>query len=81
MKALSKLAKGAMSPKLEKLFKAHLAETKGQVTRLKQVFAQLGEKPTGQHCNGIQGVIEEGNEALKRTKKAHRLTQGLDLLA
>lgn len=34
-----------------------------QVERLKKVFAELGEKPTGQHCNGMEGVIEEGKDA------------------
>lgn len=55
VKALPKLAKGSKNPKLKSIFTAHLAETKGQVERLKKVFAELGEKPTGQHCNGMEG--------------------------
>lgn len=69
VKALPKLAKGANSPKLKQLFTAHLAETKAQVERLKQVFAALGEKPTGQHCNGMEGVIEEGKDALEKDEE------------
>jgi ferritin-like metal-binding protein YciE len=61
VKALPKLAKGSKNPKLKSIFKVHLAETKGQVERLKKVFAELGEKPTGRHCNGMEGVIEEGS--------------------
>jgi ferritin-like metal-binding protein YciE len=60
VKALPKLAKGAKNAKLKQLFTAHLAETKGHVERLKQVFASLDEKATGQHCNGMEGVIDSG---------------------
>jgi ferritin-like metal-binding protein YciE len=77
VKALPKLAKGAKSPKLKQLFTAHLQETKGQVERLKKVFAALGEKPTGQHCNGMEGVIEEGKEALEKDEEGATFDSGL----
>jgi ferritin-like metal-binding protein YciE len=77
VKALPKLAKGAKSPKLKQLFKAHLAETKGQVERLKQVFTELGEKPTGQHCNGMEGVIEEGKDALEKDEEGASFDSGI----
>lgn len=69
VKALAKLAKGAKSPKLKELFSAHLEETKGQVERLKEVFDQLEEKPTGSRCNGMEGVIEEGADALEKDEE------------
>ena len=65
VKALPKMAKGASSPELKDLISTHLEETKGQVQRLKQVFEQLEEKPTGKVCKGMQGLIEEGQELLK----------------
>src|SRR5271156_6780138 len=77
VKALPKLAKGANSPKLKQLFAAHLEETKGQVERLKKVFLQLGEKPTGQHCNGMEGVIEEGKDALEKDEEGASFDSGL----
>jgi ferritin-like metal-binding protein YciE len=77
VKALPKLAKGAKSPKLKTLFTAHLAETKGQVERLKQVFALLEKKPTGEHCNGMEGVIEEGKEALEKDETGASFDSGL----
>jgi ferritin-like metal-binding protein YciE len=77
VKALPKLAKGANNPKLKQLFTAHLEETKGQVERLKQVFAALDEKPTGQHCNGMEGVIEEGKEALEKDEEGASFDAGL----
>src|ERR1700733_5756200 len=77
VKALPKLAKGAKNPKLKALFAAHLVETKGQVERLKQVFASLDEKPTGQHCNGMEGVIEEGKDALEKDEEGASFDSGL----
>jgi ferritin-like metal-binding protein YciE len=77
VKALPKLAKGSKNPKLKSIFTAHLAETKGQVERLKKVFAELGEKPTGQHCNGMEGVIEEGKDALEKDEEGSSFEAGL----
>jgi ferritin-like metal-binding protein YciE len=77
VKALPKLAKGAKNPKLKQLFAAHLQETQGQVERLKKVFVELGEKPTGQHCNGMEGVIEEGKDALEKDEEGASFDSGL----
>jgi ferritin-like metal-binding protein YciE len=66
VKALPKMAKGSSSPDLKEIFTTHLEETKGQVQRLKQVFEQLEEKPTGEHCKGMEGVIAEGQEQLEK---------------
>ena len=65
VKALPKMAKAATTPELKKLITEHLEETRGQVERLKQAFQQLGKKPVGQHCNGMEGLIEEGKEAIE----------------
>jgi ferritin-like metal-binding protein YciE len=77
VKALPKLAKGAINPQLKALFTAHLEETKGQVLRLKQVFEILEEKPTGEHCNGMEGVIEEGADALEKDEEGPSFDSGI----
>jgi ferritin-like metal-binding protein YciE len=77
VKALPKLAKGAINPQLKTLFTAHLEETKGQVLRLKQVFEILEEKPTGEHCNGMEGVIEEGADALEKDEEGPSFDSGI----
>lgn len=77
VKALPKLAKGAKNAKLKEFFTAHLEETKGQVERLKEVFEHLEEKPTGSHCNGMEGVIEEGADALEKDEKDASFDSGL----
>jgi ferritin-like metal-binding protein YciE len=75
--SLPKLAKGAKDKVLKDLFIAHLEETKGQVLRLKQVFEILDEKPTGEHCNGMEGVIEEGADALEKDEEGASFDSGI----
>jgi ferritin-like metal-binding protein YciE len=77
VKALPKLAKGAKNPELKELFAAHLEETKSQVERLKEVFEHLEETPTGSHCNGMEGVIEEGADALEKDEEGASFDSGL----
>jgi ferritin-like metal-binding protein YciE len=64
-KALPKLAKAATSPVLRDAFQTHLEETRGHVDRLEQVMEGLGEKVRGKHCDGIEGIIEEGASVME----------------
>jgi len=77
VKALPKLVKGAKDPQLKEGFKKHLEETKGQVVRLRQVFESLGKKPTGKHCEGMEGVVKEGSEALEEDADDASFDSGL----
>jgi ferritin-like metal-binding protein YciE len=64
-KALPKMARAARSPELKAAFLKHLEETNGQVERLVQVFAHLGQKAKKKPCKAMQGLIEEGEEMIK----------------
>ena len=64
-KALPKMAKAASSPQLRKAFETHLKETQGQIGRLEKAFASLDEKVRGKHCDGIEGIIEEGQSVME----------------
>jgi ferritin-like metal-binding protein YciE len=77
VKALPKLAKGAKNKDLKELFKEHLEETKGHVLRLREVFEHLGKKPTGQHCNGMEGIVKEGQEALEKDEEGASFDSGI----
>jgi len=77
VKALPKLAKGANDAKLKELFTTHLEETKGHVERLKEVFGHLEGKPTGEHCKGMEGIVEEGKEALEKDVEGASFDCGL----
>jgi ferritin-like metal-binding protein YciE len=77
VKALPKLAKAAEDDQLKQAFADHLRETTGQVERLKQVFSMLEEKPGGKHCNGMEGLIEEGKEAIEEKEEGEAYDIGL----
>ena len=77
VKALPKTAKGAETEALKQIFTQHLEETKGQVERLKQVFQILGKKPTGKHCSGMEGAIDEVKEALEEDEEGASFDAGL----
>ena len=77
VKALPKMAKGANDPAVKSLIKNHLEETKGQVQRLRDAFGILGKKPTGQHCSGMEGVIEEGQDALEKDEEGANFDLGI----
>lgn len=64
IKALPKMAKAASSPALKKAFEGHLAETRGHVERLTKIFEILDESPKGKTCHAMQGLVEEGAEAI-----------------
>jgi ferritin-like metal-binding protein YciE len=64
-KALPKMAKAATSEELRAGFEEHLEQTQGHVNRLEQIFEELGEKPTGKKCKGMEGLVEEGKEMIE----------------
>jgi ferritin-like metal-binding protein YciE len=64
-KAIPKMAKGSNDPALQTAFKDHLKETQGQVARLEEAARLLAIKPGGKKCKGMEGVIQEGAEALQ----------------
>ena len=65
VKALPKLAKAATNEKLKAGFLQHLEETKGHVDRLERAFKLLGEPVKGKTCKAMQGLVEEGAEAIE----------------
>ena len=77
VKALPKTAKATNSSELKQIFVTHLDETKGHVERLKQVFEILGKKPTGKHCSGMEGAIDEVKEALEEDSEGAVFDTGI----
>lgn len=61
-KALPKLAETATSSELRQAFENHLEETENHVARLEQIFEGLDESPKGKTCEGMKGLLKEGDE-------------------
>ncbi len=59
------MARAASSDELRQGFEKHLKQTRGHVQRLEKIFQALGESPKGKKCKGMEGLIEEGSEAME----------------
>lgn len=64
IKALPKMAKAATSDGLRAGFEHHLEQTKEHARRIEEICTELGEKPTGKKCGGMEGLIGEGKEMM-----------------
>lgn len=63
--ALPKMVKAANHPDLRAAFEEHLEQTEGQVERLEQAFKLLGIPAKGKKCDGMAGLIEEGQKLME----------------
>lgn len=77
LEALPKMADKASHPELKKAFQEHEQVTRDQVRRLEQVFDDLGAKPSGHHCKGMEGLLKEGEELMRERADADVLDAGL----
>ena len=65
VKALPKMAKGATNEELRTAFEEHLEQTKVHIERLEQVFEKLGKSARAEHCDAMEGLVEEGGKVLE----------------
>jgi ferritin-like metal-binding protein YciE len=66
--ALPKLIEKASNPELKSALEEHLEVTRRQITRLEGIFQQLNEKPSGESCKGMKGVIAEGDHVVGKAE-------------
>jgi ferritin-like metal-binding protein YciE len=76
-KALPKMAKAANSQDLRAAFEEHLEITRMQVNRLEEVFKSLGMAARGKPCEGMKGLIEEGQEKMEELEQGATLDAAL----
>lgn len=63
---MQKLISAATTKELKEAFTTHFEETKKQKLRLDQVFQELGETPSGEFCQGLQGLLKEADEVINK---------------
>jgi Mn-containing catalase len=81
LEAIPKMAQAAQHPKLKEAFEKHLAQTQGQVDRLRRVFELLGETAQPKPCKGMMGLIAEGEEVIQEGSNKEPLAADLALIA
>lgn len=64
-KALPRLARAATNPELTAAFETHLEETLGQIERIDKVVELLGIRLKRIKCAAMEGLVEEGKEAIE----------------
>jgi ferritin-like metal-binding protein YciE len=77
LKALPRMTKAATHQELKRAFTQHERQTREQVRRLERILRELGEKPGGKKCHGMEGLIEEGKELIQERPQADVLDAGL----
>jgi ferritin-like metal-binding protein YciE len=65
LQALPKMAAKANHNELRRTFEEHRETTDEHVRRLETIFDELGRKPGGKKCKGMEGLIEEGRELIE----------------
>lgn len=65
VKALPKMIKAATNDDLRQALESHLQETEEQARRLEEIFKQLDIPSRSMKCKAMEGLIEEGKEALE----------------
>lgn len=65
VKALPKIIEAVSSEELQTALQHHLEETQEQVSRLEQIFENLEQKPGKVVCEGMKGIIKEGDSILE----------------
>jgi ferritin-like metal-binding protein YciE len=68
---LPRLAKMASSSDLKEAITNHYKETKNQVNRLQQIFRILNIEPSEMYCEGMAGILREGNEIVSKQRTAN----------
>jgi ferritin-like metal-binding protein YciE len=66
IKALPKFVKASSSESLRGAFEEHLEKTKEHAARIEHILANLDQPLKHERCKGMQGLISEGNDLLKR---------------
>jgi len=77
VRALPKMAQAATSEDLAAAFQQHLEETQEQVKRLEQIFEAMGEQPAGKPCEGMKGLLSEGEKLIGEMGRSPVLDVGL----
>ena len=65
VEALPQMAEAATAPGLKQAFLQHLQETQRQVSRLEQIYVDLGKSASRHTCDAMKGLIKEGTEIVE----------------
>lgn len=76
-KALPKVIEACENPELIEALQTHLEETKTHIKRIEKIFADHSQKTSGNHCEGMEGLVKEGDETIREIAKGPVLDAAL----
>jgi ferritin-like metal-binding protein YciE len=65
VQALPKVAQAANDPELRDALQMHLDQTRTHVERLDRVFQQMNMSVPQEHCEGMEGLLKEGEQVMQ----------------
>jgi ferritin-like metal-binding protein YciE len=74
---MPKMVKAATNRQLASAFQQHLDQTKRQAERLEQILQDNGESTRGPKCEGMAGVLREGDEMVSTSAEDEVRDAGL----
>jgi ferritin-like metal-binding protein YciE len=77
IKALPKMRKAAKNRQLAAAFNQHLNQTKQQAKRLEQILKNNKESTRAPKCEGMEGLLKEGDEVISNVKQDEVRDAGL----
>ena len=77
LEALPKMTKQTTHAELRRAFQEHYQQTELQVQRLQRIFDDMGESSEGPECEGMKGLIKEGEEVMEEFKDSDVLDAAL----
>ena len=77
IKAIPKMADHAHSDELKKAFRNHLEQTKNHIKRCEEIFDQIEEKNESKTCDGMKGIVNEGEQMMKQFSNSPALDAAL----
>jgi ferritin-like metal-binding protein YciE len=77
VKALPKMAKAATSEELSGAFEEHKTVSETHIERLEKILEGLGKAARGKHCAGMEGLLKEGEDLIKKEEPGPALDAAL----
>ncbi len=77
VEALPAMAEAATDPDLKEAFREHLDETRGHVSRLENIFQELGEEPEKLEVDAVRGLIKDAEWCVKNVEEGAALDAAL----
>jgi ferritin-like metal-binding protein YciE len=68
VKELPRMQKAATTQQLKDAIDEHTAQTEEHVARLEHVFEMMGKKAQAKKCDGMEGLLKEGQTVLEETE-------------